>query len=494
MNYCELLFDGDQEYQNNEVLIDADNGRRLTYKELKGEVRRVAVLLRSQGYQPGTVIATHLYNSVEAAVALLAIQYIGGVICLVDPLFKPNEVAYYIKDSGAKCLITYLQQGDIEPGQGLEFDLLNVKALEEGADSTDYAADEDFHSYNENDLAMLLYTSGSTSTPKGVMLTTGCFFTFIEKSNKAMYRYNPDDRALCFVPFSHGFGSVSLLIPILVGKAAIVFLRSFQPTKIANAIAEENITHIFGVPTHYQQLLRYESIYDTLKKLKYAFSAAAPLSYETSLAWYKAIGVYLDEGFGMSECTTLISTRMSMLPKTTGDVGFPPEGILKVDAVDDNGQVCDHGVIGELRVTGRGIMLGYLNRPKETAERLKDGALYTGDLGYTNSDGSVVICGRKTEFINVAGLKISPIEIESALNEHEYVIDSAAVGIEDGTYGEIVKAFVILKDNVEITERELIRFLSGKIANFKVPKYITVLKEFPMNNLGKVDKKALKKL
>jgi long-chain acyl-CoA synthetase len=248
------------------------------------------------------------------------------------------------------------------------------------------------------------------------------------------------------------------------------------------------------VPTHYQQLLRYEAMYDTYKKLKYAFSAAAPLSYEASLAWYKATGVYLDEGFGMSECTTLIATRMSTLPKTTGDVGFPPDGILKVDAVDDNGQVCDHGVIGELRVKGRGLMLGYLNRPKETAERLRDGALYTGDLGYTNSDGSVVICGRKTEFINVAGLKISPIEIESALNEHEYVIDSAAVGIEDGTYGEVVKAFVILKDNVEITERELIRFVSGKIANFKVPKYITVLKEFPMNNLGKIDKKALKKL
>ncbi len=492
MNYCELLFDTDEKYLNSEVLIDAENGKRITYKELKVEVKRVAGLLRSKGYKPGTVIATHLYNSIEAAVALLAIQYIGCVICLVDPLFKPNEVIYYIRDSGAKCLVTYLEKEDIEPQEGLVYDIVNVKAMKSGDNGPDCSLQEDFYSYKEDELAMLLYTSGSTSTPKGVMLTTGCFFTFLKKSNMSMYRYNPEDRILCFVPFSHGFGSVSLLIPALVGKAAIVFLRSFQPVKIANAINEENITHIFGVPTHYQQLLRYESMHDTLKKLKFAFSAAAPLSYETSMAWYKATGIYLDEGFGMSECTTLISTRMSMLPRTTGDVGFPPEGILKVEAVDDDGRVCEDGVIGELRVSGQGLMQGYLNRPKDTAERLRDGRLYTGDLGYRNSDGSIVICGRKTEFINVAGLKISPIEIEDALNEHEDVIDSAAVGIEDGTYGEVVKAFVVLKDNAKAGERDLIRFLSGRIANFKVPKYVTILEEFPRNNLGKIDKKKMK--
>jgi len=309
-----------------------------------------------------------------------------------------------------------------------------------------------------------------------------------------MYRYTKEDRILCFVPFSHGFGSVSILIPSLDGKAAVVFLRSFQPIKISNAIVAEKITHIFGVPTHYQQLLRYEAIHDSLKRLKAAFVAAAPLNYETAMNWYKTIGIYLDEGYGMSETTTLITTRMNMLPEPAGNVGFPPKGILEVDVVDEEGNVCEDGVIGEIRIKGKGVMLGYLNRPEETKERLRDGCVYSGDYGYKRSDGSLVICGRKKDVINVAGLKISPLEVEAAINSHDAVVDSAAIGVEDSVYGEIVKAFVVLKDGAQLSERELIKYVSEKIANFKVPKFITFLEEFPRNNLGKIDKNALKKM
>ncbi|KNY26966.1 class I adenylate-forming enzyme family protein [Pseudobacteroides cellulosolvens] len=497
MNYCDLLFNTDTKSFDLEALIDAENGSRLTYGELINEVRKTAEYLRNKGYKPGTVVSTHLYNSIDAAVILLAIQYIGGVVCLVDPLYKAGELIYYLQDSGSKCLITYLEEKDIQAelkdGNEIDADIINIEAYhKELADITCGSDNEGCYNYEENELAMLLYTSGTSSKPKGVMLTTGCFYTFVDKSNSSMYTYIPEDRILCFVPFSHGFGSLSILIPALCGKAAIVFLRAFQPVKISKTIISENITHIFGVPTHYQQLLRYESIYDSLRKLKAAFSAAAPLSYETALAWYKATGIYLDEGYGMTETTTLIATRMSMLPEPTGNVGFPPKGILEVEAVDEDSNVCEDGIIGELRVSGRGIMLGYLNKPMETQERLRDGKVYTGDYGYRRSDGSFVLCGRKTEFINVAGLKISPLEIEAVLNSHKDVVDSAAVGIEDEIYGQIVKAFVVLKDNAPCNERDLIKYISGKIANFKVPKYISVLEEFPRNNLGKIDKNALK--
>lgn len=493
MNYCELLFDTQESHLDLEALIDAENGKRLTYRELFEEVKKTAGLLESKGYKNGDVIATHLYNSIEAAVILLGIQYIGGVICLIDPLFKANEVTYYLEDSGAKCLLTHLKSADIDLPTNVKTEIININEFEEEVRTYVYEYKE-FYSYEENELAMLLYTSGSTSKPKGVMLTAGCFFVFLEKSNCSMYRYTKDDRILCFVPFSHGFGSVSILIPSLNGKSAIVFLRSFQPIKISNTILKENITHIFGVPTHYQQLLRYESIHDSLRKLKAAFVAAAPLNFETASTWHKVTGIYLDEGYGMSETTTLISTRMNMLPEPAGNVGFPPKGILEITAVNEEDRICEDGIIGELRVRGRGIMLGYLNRPEETAERLKNGWMYTGDYGYRRSDGSFVICGRKNEVINIAGLKISPVEVEAAINSHEDVVDSAAVGIEDSVYGEVVKAFVILKENAKATERDLIKYVSSKIANFKVPKYISFIHEFPRNNLGKIDKKALKNL
>lgn len=493
MNYCELLFDTKQNDLDLEALIDAENGKRLTYRGLIEEVKKTAAFLGARGYKNGDVIATHIYNSNECAVLLLAIQYIGGVICLVDPLFKANEVIYYLEDSNAKCLFTHLKSNEIDLPENVSTDIINIKDYEYEVLNFSFE-EKDFYNYKEDELALLLYTSGSTSKPKGVMLTAGCFFVFLEKSNKSMYRYTKEDRILCFVPFSHGFGSVSILIPSLNGKSAIVFLRSFQPIKISNAILSEKITHIFGVPTHYQQLLRYEGIHDSLRKLKAAFVAAAPLNYETSLAWYKTTGIYLDEGYGMSETTTLISTRMNMLPEPAGNVGYPPEGILEINAVDEEGNVCEDGVIGELRIRGRGIMLGYLNRPEDTAERLKDGWMYSGDHGYRRSDGSFVICGRKNDVINVAGLKISPLEVEAAINSHEDVVDSAAVGIEDSVYGEIVKAFVVLKDGAKTTERDLIKYVSAKIANFKVPKSILLLEEFPRNNLGKIDKKALKSL
>lgn len=496
MNYCELLFNTDGNNLDNEVIIDAESGRRLSYRMLQEEVLKMAAFLRGKGYGPGTVITAHLYNSAEVVVVFLAAQYLGCVICLVDPLFKAGELPYYIEDSRTNCLITYLKKEALPLGSDPALEVINAAEVEEVCKRpvSGETSIQAMYQYSKDELTLLLYTSGSTSTPKGVMLTTGCFYTFLEKSNTSMYRYCPEDRLLCYVPFSHGYGSVSLLMPALDGKAAIVFLRSFHPVRVANTISSENITHIFGVPTHYQQMLRYESIYKDLRKLKAAFCAAAPLSYDTALSWYKNIGIYLDEGYGITEATTLIATRMSMLPEPAGNVGFPPKNILTVEAVDENGHTCDDGIIGEIRLTGAGLMLGYLNRPKETAEKLRDGWLYTGDLGYRRSDGSIVICGRKTEFINVAGLKISPIEIEAVLNAHPDVVDSAAVGVDDAVYGEIVKAFVVRKDNSSITERDLIKYVSGKVANFKVPKSIVFLDEFPRNNIGKIDKKALKKL
>lgn len=494
MNYCDFLFNTDEKHLNNEAIVNAENGEKLTFKELQNAVLKVADFLTSKGYKPGMVIATHLYNGAETAIALLAIQYIGCVICLIDPLYKANELPYYIKDSGSLGIFTHLDKKSIKDLYQGEIEIFEEEELRQIYKDIDEEIDKkiDMYKFDKDELAMLLYTSGSTSTPKAVMLSTGCYYTFLEKSDMSMYRYKSEDRLLCFVPFSHAFGSISLLIPSLAHKAAIVFLRSFHPLKVAETISKENITHIYGVPTHYMQLLRFESNIKELKKLKAAFCAAAPLSYDTGKQWKEKVGIYLDEGYGLSEACTLIATRMSKLLEPSGNVGYPPKGILEIEAVDENDVVMEDGIIGELRIRGRGLMLGYYNRPEETAERLKDGCLYTGDYGYRKEDGSYVVCGRKTEFINVAGLKISPIEIEVALNSHPNVIDSAAIGINDDLYGEVVKAYVVLEDGIEVKERDLIRYLSGKIANFKLPKSIEFINKIPRNNIGKIDKKALK--
>jgi len=495
MNYCDWLFNTDSNELENIAVIDAENNRRFTYLQLQQQVLQVADFLKNKGYQQGDVILSHLYNSAEAAIVHLAIQYLGGVTCLVDPLFKAPELPYYINDSGAKCIISYLKKNEITALTDTRAEILNVTEIETLiANGSNYSPTNgsDSYRYRVGELALLLYTSGSTSQPKAVMLPAESFGIFLQKNDDGMYHYQPTDRILCFVPFSHGFGSISILIPSLAYKAATVFLRSFHPIKVAQVIAAENITHLFGVPTHYQQLLQYKDIHSHLRSLKAAFCAAAPLNTDTTFNWYRTTGLYLDEGYGMTETCTLITTRIDRLPEPAGNVGVTAKSILQVEVVDDQHNPVSPGVVGEIRVKGPGIMLGYLNKPQDTAERLQEGWVYTGDLGYKLDDGSLVLSGRKTEFINVAGLKIAPLEIETVLNSFSGVIDSAAIGIANNLYGEVVKAFVQLKPDVNVSERDLTKYCSEKLAGFKVPKSITFIETFPRNNLGKIDKKALK--
>lgn len=495
MNYCDLLFNANEGTLENLAIADVENGRRLTYRELQQKVVQLSSFFRSKGFKPGDVILSHLYNSNEAAIVHLAIQYIGGVSCLVDPLFRAHELGYYIDDSGARCVITHVQETELRSLFKISAEIISINEIEKVLyedDQVDLKGREVSYHFDQSQLALLLYTSGSTSQPKAVMLPAGSFDVFLRKNNEGMYHYLPTDRILCFAPFSHGFGSISILIPSLAYKAATVFMRSFHPIKVAQNIAKEGITHIFGVPTHYQQLLKYEALYPELKKLKAAFCAAAPLNTDTVRNWYDVTGIFLDEGYGMTETCTLITTRMNKLPEPAGNVGVTAKSILRVEVVGDDHRPAPEGVIGEIRVKGPGIMLGYLNKPEATAERLQDGWVYTGDLGYKVPDGSLVLCGRKTEFINVAGLKISPIEIESVLNTFPGVVDSAAVGVENELYGQVVKAFVQLKPGLNLSERELIKYCSEKLASFKAPKNIVFVDEFPRNNLGKIDKKALK--
>jgi len=187
-------------------------------------------------------------------------------------------VPYYVEDSGAKCLITHLEKDEIAGKLPSEVDVINVREVQEVCESDEFEKSLEIYDFEENELALLLYTSGSTSTPKGVMLTTGCCHTFLRKNHQSMYRYDPDDRILCFVPFSHGFGSISVLIPALAYKAGIVFQKTFHPAKVAEAVIKENITHMLGVPTHYRQLLRYEPFINNLGKLKAAFCSQRPLA------------------------------------------------------------------------------------------------------------------------------------------------------------------------------------------------------------------------
>lgn len=493
MNPCDFLFNISKEYLERDALIDSETGNRYSYLSLQNEVEKVAEFIRKKEYKHGSVIATHLYNGADAVITHLAILHCGLISCLLDPMFKPKELTYYLEDSKAVCLFTYLEPDQMDSQWPDGIDKITISQMHKDIHEQNLQRDitAEPYRYEEKEACLILYTSGSTSKPKGVIQTPHAYFTHIQIAERIFYKFLPEDRLVCFVPFSHGYGSINLLSCSLNAGAALVMMRSFQPQKLAGLIETEGITHLFGVPTHYLQLIRYESIFPKLKKLKAAFSAAAPMNHIAAAEWKEKIGIYIDEGYGLTETSTLILFRGNSIPEPPCNVGKPAKDIYKVDVVDKNGIPVGENIIGEIRVKGDNVMIGYWNRPEETKKKLRDGWFYTGDYAYKNIEGSFVLCGRKTEFVNVAGIKVTPIEVESVINQHEEVEESAVIGVDDGTYGEVVKAYVKLKPGAAITERQLIKFVSERLSGFSVPKYISFVDNFKRNNMGKIDKRFL---
>jgi long-chain acyl-CoA synthetase len=492
MNYCDWLFAAREEWLDNIALVDANDGRRLSYGELQTAVRNLASRLRALGYGPGDVIATHLYNGAEAVISHLSIQYIGCTSCLLDPLITAQGLDYYLQDSRSQCLLTHLGAGRVS---GHTPDKLKVLDSDQIADMWQRpggdARAEPFD-YPEDEVAALFYTSGTTSYPKGVMLCPRSFASHFRIFTRACYTYTPEDSLLCFVPFSHGYGSKSIFLPCVHFGAKLVMLRSFQPYKVAELITQEGITHIFGVPSHYQQLLRRDELIAPFRKLKAAFTAAALLKLETAQEWQDEVGFCLDEGYGLIETCTGVAFRLGSPPERLGHMGGYPSDLVEIEILDEENRVLPPGDRGEIAVRGPSVMLGYLNRPDETARALSGGWFHTGDMGYKDERDQLFLTGRIKDVINIAGIKVAPVEIEAALNGHPSVVESAVLGVPDETYGEVVQAFVQLHRGAEPDERALVRYLQTKLMSFQVPKRIIFVADMPRNNMGKVDKNALR--
>jgi long-chain acyl-CoA synthetase len=495
MNYVDFLFGVREEWCDNTVLIDADSGKRYTYRQLQAAVRSLSAFLRGQGYNPGDVIVTHLYNSAEAVIAHLAIQYTGCVSCLLDPLIPAQGLAYYLNDTGARCLITHLQPESLENAVPDHPPILQADDVARTSERGEAGSSPvSPHQYQADDLAAIFYTSGTTNRPKGVMLSPRNFISHFRIFTRACYQYAPVDRLLCFVPFSHGYGSKSIFLPCLSAGAAIVMMRSFQPVRVADIVRSEGITHLFGVPSHYQQLLRRNEFVESLRGLKAAFSAAALLKLETARAWKEKVGFCLDEGYGLIETCTGVAFRRGKLPDRLGNIGTYPADLVTIEIVADDLRPLPPEERGEIVVRGESVMQGYLNKPEETARALHNGWFKTGDMGYKTKDNEIILVGRIKDVINVAGIKVAPFEIEAVLNEHPDVNESAVLGVEDDMYGEVVKAFVQPRHATNQDERDLIRYLQKRLMNFQVPKSIAFVDEFPRNPMGKIDKNALRSL
>ncbi len=492
-NYCSALFESSVDELQKVAAIDVLQKESYTYQNLQDLVLKTAKLLRSQGLGKGQVLVIHFYNSIDTLIVHMACQFIGATSCLLDPLTREKQLSYFMEITDSNFIYTHLKKELVDENVKHKVQHISVDGIRKSWDEKESLSLSEMMTWDKDDTSYIYFTSGTTNLPKGVPLNYNNHENFFKIADTFWQPVDEKSKHICFVPFSHGFGSVFLIPLTLRTKSQIIIHRSFDPANVLDSIKEHGGTHLYGVPSHYQQLLKMPNCDEATKTLKLAFCAAAKLDKEVITQWEDVTGVRLEEGYGLIETTGGIVWRVGVPAKNTGHMGKVPDiELIEIGILDEANNQLPAGERGEIAVRGGSVMKGYLNNPEENERVFSDGWFKTGDEGYLSDDSNLFMTGRIKDIINIAGIKISPFEVESVLNDHPDIVQSIVVAFEDKLYGEVVKAFV-KKSRDELSERELVRFASQHLISYQVPKSIEFVTDFPLNNMGKIDRKLLRK-
>ena len=502
----EFIEDGAERYDNSIAVVF--DGRELTYSQLKEESDSIASSLASLGIKKGDHIAVWMPNNIDYLPIYFGITSIGAVMVPMNTRYRTHEVSYILKNSDARAIFMV--------PRFLKMDYVNMLNSVEGLEKLEYAVvvDEkvdmniksmsfsEFLSYgkgdisdavskvNEEDISQILYTSGTTGKPKGVMLTHKNVCTNAVVTGKLM-GVRASDRYFIPLPLFHSFGLVlGCLTPLAFG-ASIVLQDVFNAKEALELMQEHECTMNFGVPTMFMLELDEFRKGNYSLKLRSGMMGGAPCPVEVVKGVRNEMGCDVCIGYGITETSPLITlTRYEDDDiKRAESVGKPLPGV-EVKVVDDERRELPRGEIGEIAIRGN-VMKGYYKMEEATKKAVdEDGWYYSGDLGKMDEDGYVYITGRKKDMIVVGGFNVYPREIEELLFTHPKVKNVAVVGVPDKKLGEVVKAFII--PDGELSEEEIRQFCRERVANFKVPKYVEFVGEFPMTASGKIQKYKLR--
>ncbi|MBP1681414.1 MAG: long-chain-fatty-acid--CoA ligase [Proteobacteria bacterium] len=479
--------------------------RKVTYLKLKQNIDTFARFLEFSGIRSGDRVAMIIGNSEEFVVSLFAITKIGAIAVPLNTFLKKEEFEYILNDCSARMLISSASFANETK------DLLDTTKIEKIVWTDKYAhLDERNYSFTEidanleshervakqphlDDLACIVYTSGTTGKPKGAMLSYRNFFSNAIAGAES-FQVTCKDRFIVFLPMFHSFTlSIMVLLPMFT-CSSIVIVRSVFP--FANVLKQtllKQVTIFLGVPTLYNALLKAKIpwYFMWFNKVRIFISGSAPLS-EQSLNEFNAkfTKATLLEGYGLSECSPAVSVNRLDRQKALS-VGLPLPS-YEVKIVNEEMMEVKTGEVGEIMVKGDCVMQGYLNHADATDETIMNGWLLTGDLGKKDEDGFIYIVDRKKDLIISKGINIYPREIEEVIYKYEGVDAVAVIGLRDETKDEDVLAFIQPKEGVDLQEMELRHYLKKHLANFKLPKHIYFVEELPKNATGKVLKRVLK--
>jgi long-chain acyl-CoA synthetase len=472
------------------------NSKRYTYRGLKCAMDRVAFYLSTHGMGPGDHIAIHMPNCPEWVATYYGIIRLGAVTVCVSAAYKRKEIEHLLNDSQVSLLITseelLLQVPERET-------IPTVKDVVVWENDPSLASIFEIRS-NENepfapvdckpeDECVILFTGGTTGSPKGAMLTHR---NILYTAQNVCYheRAVPDDVALCFMPLNHVFGGNHIMNSTLYGCGTLVLHKSFDMDQVLSSIQTDKITRFYSVPTVFIRLLNTEDSRKYLASLNYCFSAATSMASEIVRQWQEKFNLTIHEAYGMTETSSLV-TFNHLYHHKVGSVGTPA-GVVEVKIVDNENNEVPAGETGEIVIRGPNIMKGYFNKIEETDEVLRNGWLHSGDVGRLDQDGYLYIVDRIKDLIISGGLNVFPTEVEEVLYTHETVEECAVVGMPHSEYGEAVTAFVKIKQGQVCSEADLIGFCKTHIASYKAPKKILFVDELPKSPAGKILKREIR--
>ncbi len=475
------------------VVIEGD--RVICFIEFDRESNRVATALIRLGIKPGDHVALYAPSSFQWLACYFGILKAGAVAVTLPSTLTKSEFNQLLDDARPKALFTVDEKLDdlgdrrdrpylekvISPGGNISYDRL----IETGS-STFKAID-----LNRRDTAAILYTGGTTGTPKGVMLTHENIKSSVH--NVCHYeRSSQEDRALCFLPPNHIFAQIHIINSMVYAGGSVVIQPCFDLERVLDAIRRHRITKFYGVPTIYYRLLQVGGLKEKLGVVNYCFSAAASMPGEIVREWKTRTDLNIHESYGMTETATMVTYNHD-IRHVVGSLGTPVN-IVEVQFRDPQGNVLEQGEEGEICICGPNVMKGYLNKSDETKAVFWGDWLRSGDVGVFDENGYLYIIDRIKDMIITGGENVYPREIEEVLYKKPEVGECSVIGISDKEYGERVTACIVLKKKDQSLDPiELRSFLKIHLSSFKVPKDFIFLEELPKGSTGKILKRELKK-
>lgn len=465
----------------------------LTYAELDNRSARVAALLEEKGLEQGDRIGVMLPNVLEFPITYYGVLRAGGVVVPMNVLLKRREIAFYLEDSGAKLLLawhgfaTEAREGAADAGA----ELIEVEPEAFAELLGDHEPTTELADTDEEDTAVILYTSGTTGKPKGAELTHFNLSRNSDIASRTTSNVKAGDVVLGALPLFHSFGqTVSMNASLRVG-ATLTLLPKFDPGAALKIMDRERVTHFYGVPTMYGTLLHHpgREDYDT-STLRICITGGASMPVEVLRGFEEAFGCELLEGYGLSETSPVACVNHPGRPRKPGSIGTPIEEV-EMKVVDENDEEVPRGEVGEIVVRGHNVMKGYWQRPEATEEAMRGDWFHTGDMARIDEDGYYFIVDRKKDLIIRGGYNVYPREVEEVLYEHPKIREAAVLGVPHDEWGEEIGAAVVLHEGEKLAPEEVGEYVKERIAAYKYPRVVWFLDDLPKGPTGKILKREI---